>query len=63
MPEEISMYVTSMKDELEEVESDQFIGLDSYKDSGFERNPERQALYLDGLAKRLLDYASVYRKI
>jgi HEPN domain-containing protein len=59
LPEEISAYINS----LEEVTmQEEFVDLHSKEMPG-ERNAERQAFYMDGLAKRLIDYVSAYTKI
>jgi len=60
VPEEISMYVTSMKDGLDQLEANQFIDIESYRENGMERGSEQHALYMDGLARRLLDYVRLY---
>ncbi|MGD0728793.1 MAG: HEPN domain-containing protein [Candidatus Micrarchaeaceae archaeon] len=63
VPEEISIYINSVQENLDEQGSNEYIELEPYETSNLERSSERQAFYLDGLAQRLLDYVSIYAKI
>lgn len=58
MPEEISVYINTLQDR-ENVEPAEFMEIDQ---TGGKGNAEMHAFYMDGLAKRLLDYVSVYAK-
>lgn len=61
VPEEVSAYITSMQEEsAESMEPVDFVDFD--RETSMERGAERQAFYMDGLAKRLLDYVTAYVK-
>ena len=57
MPEEVSVYITTLQ-EREQTEPAEFMDLDQ---TGSE-SAEMRAFYLDGLAKRLLDYVVAYNR-
>jgi HEPN domain-containing protein len=62
VPDEVAVYITSL-------EENEAVGMNvndlvDLQDTGTERGgAERRAFYMDGLAKRLLDYVSTYTKI
>ena len=61
VPDEISVYINSMQEADAMAKPADFVDLEEYNDEAMARaNAERQAWYMDGLAKRLLDY--VYAK-
>ena len=62
VPEEISIYINSVQENLEEMDAGKYIELDPYSTSSLERSPERRVFYLEGLAQRLLDYVTIYAK-
>ena len=65
LPDEISMYIDSVEksDELEKpVDLTELDGYDEELTSSGAQ-AERQAFFLDGLTKRLLDYVNAYQKI
>lgn len=56
VPSEISAYINSIREtEINEEPAD-LMGFGEDEDENVSRSAERQAFYLDGLAKRLLDY-------
>ncbi len=61
VPDEISVYIKSVQETAEMNDPVDFVDLEQSepKTSG---GAERQAFYMDGLAKRLLDYVSAYAK-
>lgn len=60
VPEEISIYIKSMNESQEMQPVNELIDLESYKESSSEMAEEREAFYMGGLAKRLLDYVVAY---
>jgi HEPN domain-containing protein len=62
VPEEISAYISAMHDDsTEHMGPVDFVDLD--RETSFDRGAERQAFYMDGLAKRMIDYVTAYAKI
>lgn len=62
MPEEVSMYIKSMQ-ESEEINMGPADFVDLAHPEDIDAGAARRAFYMDGLAKRLLDYVSAYTKI
>ena len=58
MPDEISMYIKTLQ-EKETTEPAEFMDIEQ---SGPEESVEMKAFYLEGLAKRLLDYVIAYNR-
>jgi HEPN domain-containing protein len=62
VPEEVSAYINSLDENTDTAQEEEFASLYS-KELQSEKSAQRQALYMDGLAKRLIDYVSAYAKI
>jgi len=62
VPEEIGVYINSVKDE-EELRPADFTDLEYYRDGIVGPGTKTQALYMEGLSKRLLDYVMAYTNI
>lgn len=60
VPAEISVYITSVQENAESMEPAEFIDMTGEAN---EKSAEREAFYMDGLARRLLDYVSAYVKV
>jgi HEPN domain-containing protein len=61
VPEEISVYISSLRDDNVGGIGDD--GLVDLEYASIDSSAERRAFYMDGLAKRLLDYVNVSVKI
>jgi HEPN domain-containing protein len=64
VPEEISAYINSMQKDEVVSEPAELVDLNDYGEEAMNQaNAERQAWYMDGLAKRLIDYVYVKTRI
>ena len=62
MPDEVSVYITSLKEGTTESEPAEFTDFE-YGNVETRKSAETEAFYLDGLTRRLLDYVIAYVKV